>query len=161
MNQELYDFITAHRQRELRQEPLPDLSAEYAAKDLPPRARMSDRLVRLLDAETPHILPGQKIVFMRTVPKPYDCFTEDEWTAIRAEHFIHELGYISNICPDHSFLLKTGLTAAKDFADEYGRADIDALLRLTERYREEAVREGGLCCIMKARQVCQAVEGGG
>ncbi len=142
MNRELYDFITSHRQRELRRDPLPDLSAEYAEKQLSPRARMSDRFVRVMDAETPHILPGQKIVFMRTVPKPYDCFTEDEWTAIRAEHFIHELGYISNICPDHAFLLKTGLTAAKEFADEYGKADIDALLGLVGRYREEALRTG-------------------
>ncbi|MBR5679099.1 MAG: pyruvate formate-lyase, partial [Clostridia bacterium] len=142
MNQALYDYITAHRQRELRTTVLPDLSADYAARGLSPRARMSDRFVRLMDAETPHILPGQKIVFLRTVGKPYDCFTEAEWEEIRSKHFIHELGYISNICPDHGFLLKTGLLAAKDFADEYGKADVDALLRLTERYRALAAKEG-------------------
>ena len=142
MNQALYDTIVSHRQRELRTVTLPDRSAEYAAAGLSPRARMSDRFVRLMDAETPHILPGQKIVFLRTVNRPYDCFTEAEWEKIRSEHFIHELGYISNICPDHSFLLKTGLLAARAFADEYGRADIDALLRLTERYREKALEEG-------------------
>ncbi len=142
MNRELYETITSHRHRELRREPLPDLSAEYAAKNLSPRARMSDRFCRLMNAETPHILPGQKIVFLRTVPKPYDCFTEAEWEEIRSKHFIHELGYISNICPDHSFLLKTGLLAAKDFADEYGKADIDALLDLVARYRDEALRIG-------------------
>ena len=142
MNQALYDFITSHRQRDLRTVTLPDRSAEYAAEGLSPRARMSDRFVRLMDAETPHILPGQKIVFLRTVNRPYDCFTEEEWQEIRSKHFLHELGYISNICPDHSFLLKTGLLAAKDFADEYGRADIDAVLRLTERYREKALKEG-------------------
>ena len=129
MNQALYDYITSRRQRELRTTTLPDLSGEYAARVLSPRARMSDRFVRLMDAETPHILPGQKIVFLRTVNRPYDCFTDAEWEDIRRKHFIHELGYISNICPDHGFLLKTGLLAARDFADEYGRADIDALLR--------------------------------
>lgn len=142
MNTELYEIITSHRHRALRVTTLPDLSAEYADKKLSPRARMSDRFVRLMDAEVPHILPGQKIVFMRTVGRPYDCFTEDEWAEIKSKHFIHELGYISNICPDHSFLLKTGLLAAKDFADEYGRADIDALLRLVERYRNAALAEG-------------------
>ena len=142
MNQALYDYITSRRQRELRTTTLPDLSGEYAARGLSPRARMSDRFVRLMDAETPHILPGQKIVFLRTVNRPYDCFTDAEWEDIRRKHFIHELGYISNICPDHGFLLKTGLLAARDFADEYGRADIDALLRLTERYREKALEEG-------------------
>ena len=142
MNKELFDFIVSHRQRALRTTTLPDLSAEYMAKGLSPRARMSDRFVRLMDAEVPHILPGQKIVFLRTVNRPYDCFTEDEWEEIRSKHFVHELGYISNICPDHGFLLKTGLLAAKDFADEYGKADIDALLRLVSRYRDEALKEG-------------------
>lgn len=67
MNTELYETITSHRHRALRVTTLPDLSAEYAEKKLSPRARMSDRFVRLMDAEVPHILPGQKIVFMRTV----------------------------------------------------------------------------------------------
>ena len=142
MNEELYRIITSHEHRALRGPALPDRSAAYAAEKLSPRARMSDRFVRLMDAEVPHILPGQKIVFLRTVPKPYDCFTEEEWAEIKSKHFIHELGYISNICPDHGFLLKTGLLAAKDFADEYSRADIDALLRLVERYRALAVEEG-------------------
>ncbi|MCR4905534.1 MAG: pyruvate formate-lyase [Clostridiales bacterium] len=142
MNEELYRIITSHEHRALRGPALEDRSAVYAAEKLSPRARMSDRFVRLMDAEVPHILPGQKIVFLRTVPKPYDCFTEEEWAEIRSKHFVHELGYISNICPDHGFLIGIGLEKAKDFADEYGRADIDALLRLVERYRALAVEEG-------------------
>ncbi len=142
MNQVLFDTITSHKHRAFRTTELPDLSAEYAAKGLAPRARMSDRFVRLMNAETPRILEGQKIVFLRTVKKPYDCFTEAEWADIKSKHFVHELGYISNICPDHGFLLKTGLLAAKDFADEYGRADIDALLGLVDRYRAEALIQG-------------------
>ena len=142
MNKELFDFITSHKQRELRTTTLPDRSAEYAAAGMAPMARMSDRFVRLMDAEVPHILPGQKIVFMRTVTKPYDCFTEEEWADIKSKHFVHELGYISNICPDHTFLMKKGLIAARDFADEYGKADIDALLRLVERYRALAAESG-------------------
>ncbi len=141
MNRELFDFITSHRQREYRTTELDDLSRAYAEAKMPPRARMSDRFCRLMDAEVPHILPGQKIVFMRTVKKPYDCFTEEEWDEIKEKHFIHELGYISNICPDHTYLMKRGLLAVRDSADEYSKADIDALLRLTERYKEEAERE--------------------
>jgi len=142
MNQELFRIITSHEHRSLRTVTLPDLSAEYASKNMAPRARMSDRFVRLMNAETPHILPGQKIVFLRTVNKPYDCFTEDEWKDIKAKHFIHELGYISNICPDHSYLLKKGLLAARETADEYAKADIDALLNLVSRYRDLALSEG-------------------
>ncbi|MBQ8368596.1 MAG: pyruvate formate-lyase, partial [Clostridia bacterium] len=142
MNTPLYTLITSHGHRKLRTTTLPDRSAEYAAANLPPRARMSDRFVRLMNAEVPHILPGQKIVFMRTVNKPYDCFTEDEWAEIKSKHFIHELGYLSNICPDHGYLLKKGLLAAREEADEYAKADIDALLDLTSRYRALAIAEG-------------------
>ena len=141
MNRELFDFITSHRQREYRTVELDDLSRAYAEAKMPPRARMSDRFCRLMEAEVPHILPGQKIVFMRTVKKPYDCFTEEEWDEIKAKHFVHELGYISNICPDHTYLMKRGLLAVRDSADEYSKADIDALLRLVEKYRLEALRE--------------------
>lgn len=142
MNQPLYDFITAHRQREFRAPELPSQAERYRAEHLSPRARMSDRFCRVMDAETPHILQGQLIVFLRTVPRPYDCFTEDEWNDIRSRHFIHEQGYLSNICPDHTFLMKRGLLAVRDSADEFARADIDALLRLVDRYRDEAVRIG-------------------
>lgn len=142
MNQPLYDFITAHRQREFRAPELPSQAERYRAEQLSPRARMSDRFCRVMDAETPHILPGQLIVFLRTVPRPYDCFTEDEWNDIRSRCFIHEQGYLSNICPDHTFLMKLGLLAVRDSADEFARADIDALLRLVDRYRDEAVRIG-------------------
>ncbi|MBO5258597.1 MAG: pyruvate formate-lyase [Clostridia bacterium] len=142
MNQPLYDFITAHRQREFRLEPIPSQAERYKAEGLSPRARMSDRFCRVMDAEVPHILPGQKIVFLRTVPRPYDCFTEDEWNAIRSHHFLHEQGYVSNVCPDHTYLMKRGLLAVRDCADEFAKADIDALLRLVARYRDEALRTG-------------------
>ena len=75
MNQPLYDFITAHRQRDYRTCAIPSQAERYKAEGLCPRARMSDRFCRVMDAEVPHILPGQKIVFLRTVPRPYDCFT--------------------------------------------------------------------------------------
>ncbi len=142
MNQPLYDFITAHRQREFRVDALPSQAERYKAEGLSPRARMSDRFCRVMDAETPHILPGQKIVFLRTVPRPYDCFTEDEWNVIRSHHFLHEQGYLSNICPDHTYLMKRGLLAVRETSDAYAKADIDALLRLVARYRDEAVRIG-------------------
>lgn len=142
MNTELYNFITSHKQKEFRTTVLPDIAEEYMSAGLSPRARMSDRFVRLMDAEVPHILPGQKIVFMRTVNRPYDCFTEDEWVQIKSKHFVHELGYLSNICPDHTYLMKRGLLAVREASDEYARADIDALLRLTERYRLLAIEEG-------------------
>ncbi len=142
MNQPLYDFITTHRPREFRLDPLPSQAERYQSEGLSPRARMSDRFCRVMDAEVPHILPGQKIVFLRTVPRPYDCFTQDEWNAIRSHHFLHEQGYVSNVCPDHTYLMKRGLLAVRESADEFAKADIDALLRLVGRYRDEAIRTG-------------------
>ena len=49
------------------------------------------------EAQSPHILPGQKIVLMRTVPDLPDVLTEDEWNEIKKTAHVHERGYISNI----------------------------------------------------------------
>jgi len=73
--------------------------------------RMTLRLELLFSQERPLILPGQKIVFMRTVTDLPDIYTAPEWEKIKSEHFIHELGYISNICADYASTIAVGLDA--------------------------------------------------
>ena len=79
---------------------------------------------------------------MRTVKQIPDCFTEEEWAEIKQKHFIHELGYMSNLSPDYERVIRVGLQSLYDDADEYGKRIINAILNLTERYREEAVKAG-------------------
>lgn len=118
------------------------LAEEYKREGLDARERMTRRFELLSSLERPVLLPDEKICFMRTVKTIPDCFTEDEWDALRREHYIHELGYMSNLSPDYEGVIADGLLARRKTADIYGKRMIDAIIRLSDRYRAEAERQG-------------------
>ncbi|MBQ4606481.1 MAG: pyruvate formate-lyase, partial [Clostridia bacterium] len=96
-NQTLYTCITSHEHHAFRRNSIPSRAEEYHAAGLTPAQRMSARFCEMAaeEAAHPHILPGQKIVLMRTLPNGPDVLTPEEWEEIKKEHFIHESGYIS------------------------------------------------------------------
>jgi len=142
MNQALYTYITEKRHHAHRRAYAGPSGAQYAAEGLPPRARMADRFARLCAQETPHFLPGQKLAFLRTVTGLPDVMSEAEWAEIRAHHFVHELGYVSNLSPDYASVIRVGLLEVKRTADAASAREIDALLSLAARYRAAAEAEG-------------------
>lgn len=109
---------------------------------LSPAERMCYRFEELCKAETPVILPDEKICFMRTVKNIPDIFSESEWENIKKEHFIHELGYMSNLSPDYVGIIKDGLLKRAETADEYGKRQINCIIDLADRYRNEAEKIG-------------------
>ena len=139
---ELLQYIIEKKHHQFRKTVDWDLGKEYSEKGLTPVERMTDRFERLTAAETPVILPDEKICFMRTITNIPDCFTEEEWKEIKSKHFIHELGYISNMCPDYGMVISRGLLDIRETADEYSKRSIDAIIRLADRYKEEAIRQG-------------------
>lgn len=143
-NEALYTYITSHAHHAFRRPALSSRAVEYQKAGLTPAERMSARFCEMAaeEAKDPHILPGQKIVLMRTLPNGPDVLTPEEWDEIKKDHFIHESGYISNICPDHLSLIRTGFKAARVGADPLSVADLDALSALCESYRQEAMRTG-------------------
>ena len=146
MSKILYDFLVARKHHTYRRD-LPeteDLAKNYRALGLSPIERMTRRFELLTSLETPTLLPDEKICMMRTVKKIPDCFTEDEWAEIKSRHFIHELGYMSNLSPNYADTIHAGLLARYEQADEYGKRMIDAILSLTDRYRAEAEKQGKL-----------------
>lgn len=142
MSQTLLSYILDKKHHDFRQNYDVELSKIYSEAGMTPAERMADRFERLTKAEIPHILPDEKICFMRTVKNIPDCFTEDEWKKIKAEHFIHELGYISNITPNYEKIIEKGLLAFLEEADEYGKRAINNIIALSDRYLEEAKRVG-------------------
>lgn len=104
--------------------------------------RMIFRFEQMCKAETPVFLPDEEICFLRTVTAPPDIYSEEEWQEIKKTHFVHELGYHSNLSPDYERIIKEGLAAQMHTADEYGKRFIRALLKLTERYRQAAEQTG-------------------
>ncbi len=143
MNQELYSFVVLNKSHHAyRTGTAPEVAEEYKALGLSPIERMTRRFAMMASLETPHILPGEQICFLRTVKNIPDIFTKDEWEDIRKEYHIHESGYLSNVTPNYGKVISKGLLAAAMEADDYARQDIAAILELTERYREEAMKEG-------------------
>ena len=142
MNRELYTFITEKRHHSWRHGYEGPDGTAFSAAGVPARRRMAERFCRLCESENPHILPGQQIVFMRTVTDVPDVMTEAEWKEIRAAYHVHELGYVSNLCPDYASVIRTGLREAEKKADEASKMEIEALIGLAERYREAALAEG-------------------
>ncbi|MBR3300400.1 MAG: pyruvate formate-lyase, partial [Clostridia bacterium] len=88
------------------------------------------------------ILEGEQIVFMRTVANLPDCFSEDEWKAIKENHYVHELGYMSNLSPNYYDTISSGLLQKRDQADEFGKRAIDNIIKLSDKYLNEAKIQG-------------------
>ncbi|MEE1245174.1 MAG: pyruvate formate lyase family protein [Acutalibacteraceae bacterium] len=140
--EKLYNFIVNKEHHKYRHTVDFKLSEEYSAKGISPIERMSDRFRRMCGEEKAVILEGEQIVFLRTVSNLPDIFTESEWAEIKAKHYIHELGYMSNLCPDYYDAISKGLLEKRKIADEYGKAAIDNIIMLSDKYLEEAKRQG-------------------
>ncbi len=158
-NQALYDLLLSRSYRSLRS-PFAGCEASFTDPAVPPVLRMAKRLRALYSSEAPTILPGQKIVFLRTVTDLPGIFEDDEWAEISSSHFIHELGYLSNMCADYSSTIAVGLDKRREEAEkrlEKAKAEednegiyfltallssIDAVLDLSDRYKAEALRIG-------------------
>ncbi len=143
MNKQLYDFYVIEKgHHEYRHTVDWNLADEYAEKGLSPIERMADRFTRLTDEEVPHIFEGEQIVLMRTVANLPAIFTPAEWEEISKKHFIHELGFMSNLSPNYYDTIGCGLLAKRETADEYGKQAIDNIIKLSDKYLAEAKKIG-------------------
>ena len=157
MVETLRNYILNKEHYPLRRPSGIDFAGEYAEKKLEPRARLSDRFVRICQLETPLIMPGERIVLTRTITDAnaifikeegkdridLPCmFTKEEWLDVKSNHFIHEAGFLSNVIPDFAGILSRGLLDYKKDADIYGQQMIDALIGLCDRYAAAAKEQG-------------------
>ena len=140
---QLREYIKTRQHRKVRKRLPDDLFApEFSRLGLCPEERMTRRFEYMASHETPVILPGELITMSRTLANIPDCFTAPEWEEIRRDHFVHELGYGSNVCIDWQGVLERGLLDYRRSADGYGRRMIDALLDLCRRYSAAARAAG-------------------
>lgn len=128
--------------------PLPDgLELSYRDPGLSDVTRTSLRLKQALALETPYLFPGEMIAFTRTVADLPFLYDDDEWAGIRARHYIHESGTVSNLSPNYASVIGSGLLAVREKLGNGElhcamRTSIDAVLDLTRRY-EDAARAMG------------------
>lgn len=139
---DLKNFIIERKHRELRHDVKVDLAEKFKAAGLTPAERMTRRFEFMCGEERPVVFENERIAFIRTVKNLPDIFTAEEWAEIKRNHYIHELGFISNVCPDYGKILEVGLNGLKDGENAYSARCIDALISLVKRYAEEAARVG-------------------
>lgn len=142
MNKILYNFILNKEHHKFRHSVDWDLAQEYSNKGLSPIERMSDRFTRLCGEEKAVILEGEQIVFLRTVSNLPAIFTDSEWEEIKSKHYIHELGFMSNLSPNYYDTIGVGLLKKRESADVYGKKAIDNIIALSDKYLEEAKKQG-------------------
>ncbi|MBQ9354711.1 MAG: hypothetical protein IJT84_03395, partial [Clostridia bacterium] len=142
MDKKLYDYIVNKGHHKYRHTVDWNLGEEYANKGLSAIERMADRFERMCNEEKAIILENEQIVFLRTVSNLPDCFTEKEWAEIKSKHYIHELGYLSNLSPNYYDTISVGLLAKRETADEFGKRAIDNIIMLSDKYLEEAKKQG-------------------
>ena len=145
MNQKYYDFVVNQKaHRALRRDYVDngELAQEYCAKGVADADRVADRLVRMFAEETPTILDGQQIVFMRTVKKQPKIYTDAEWEEIGKKYKLHELGFVSNLTPLYGRTIALGLEETRKTANDQQKREIDAILDLSDRYLAKAKELG-------------------
>ena len=125
----------------------------YRRADLKDFQRTALRLKTFLEAETPVILPGERIALLRTLPDLPTIYTDEEWAAITAKHYIHEQGRVCNLSADYEKIIGKGLIAVLDEIDlsddgansdyyDAMRMSLRAVLDLAARYAKKAREEG-------------------
>ncbi len=139
---------------------LSDFTASLKVRNLSDMQRVQERLTWVLKNEIPVILPDERIVLTRTITRIPEIFTEDEWTVIKKEHYIHESGRVCNINADYGYTIEVGLEKQRrEVSDsiktqkakgnpegvEFLEAviqSIDDIEAFTDRYGEEALKAG-------------------
>ena len=143
MNTQLYNYYVIDRTNRKERKPCPvDFAEEFAQKGLSPEERMARRFEEMCKLESPAIHPMEKIVLRRTVSTLPDCFTKAEWREIKSQHYVHELGYVSNLSPNYATTISKGFLALMDGATEYQQRMMNAIIGLCDRYKDEAVAMG-------------------
>jgi pyruvate-formate lyase len=158
--QSLLQFVLDKRHHQFRQDDEFNWASEFAALNLADLERATVRLERVLAAERAVILPGERIVGLRTIRKIPEIFTADEWVKIKQNHYIHELGRVCNISSDYETTIRLGLEARKLEAREVLKSRreqgdregceflssvirvIDAIEAWADKYAREAARQG-------------------
>ena len=142
MNKTLYNFIVNKEHHKYRHKVDWNLAEEYSSKKLSPIERMADRFERLCREEKAVVLENEQICFLRTVSNLPEIFTKDEWDEINKKHYIHELGFMSNLSPNYYDVIAIGLLKKRETADEYGKRAIDNIIKLSDKYLAEAKKQG-------------------
>jgi len=133
----LKDFFFNGQHHGVRRTPeslgLDRLAEQFAAQGIPAEKRAALLFDAMIENEEPVIFEGEQIVATRTITKVPSYFTEKEWEELKASHYLHENGMLSNISANYGAILAEGLgarrakiSARRKDADAEGALFLDA-----------------------------------
>lgn len=131
------------------------LAEDFAKGQFSHAKRMGERLVAMLQAEEPVILPNERITLLRTITTMPELYTDEE------KEKISQLDYrwwsVGNIAPGYEDVIRNGLEHYRQLAIDKGSLpsitveqkewyqvivkDIEAIYELCRRYQEKAKAE--------------------
>lgn len=141
MNKELFSYFIENKKHISRRIEAKQIAEEYKDLNLSEKERMTRRFEYLMSLEEPFILSQQNIPFVRFVKNTPEIYTDDEWNDIKKNNYIHESGYKSNLCPNYKKVLEKGLLELSKTGDEYFTRTVNAILNLTNKYKDEALKQ--------------------
>ena len=141
MNKELFSYFIENKKHISRRIEAKQIAEEYKDLNLSEKERMTRRFEYLMNLEEPFVLPQQNIPFVRFVKNTPEIYTDDEWNDIKKNNYIHESGYKSNLCPNYKKVLEKGLLELSKTGDEYFTRTVNAILNLTNKYKDEALKQ--------------------
>lgn len=113
----LKEYILDKKHHQYRRTPeslgIAALNETFRNEKLAPIDRAERMFAAMLCNETPVVLPGETILLTRTVTRVPDIFTPQEWEEIRAKHYIHESGFLSNLSANYRDMIAEGFDARK------------------------------------------------
>lgn len=118
--------------------------------------RMSKRLSLMLNAQDCVFFEDSYFIPARTTAAPPDILTEGEYNKIKETHSVHELGFMSNVCPDYTELIANGteahirlldaelISAIGERKDELiaMKESLEAVTAFAAKYKAEAEKNG-------------------
>lgn len=152
MEKYVYDYYVTKQHHKLRSE-FNEISPEkYSESGLTFTERITDRFEKLCKAQTPVILDGEKICFVRTSTCDRNILTESERNELNGK-YSNFLEFVNNITPDYYGTIASGLLEKRKDADEFGKRAIDSIIELSDRYLLEAEKQGRTDIAEVLRQV--------
>ena len=153
------DFFWNKEHHVYRSDAIPELAEDFAARQLSLTARVSEHFVHLLRMEKAVVFPFEKIAMTRTIKQREPVIFTQQELEVRKKQFPHyHYMTASNINPGYEDVIAKGLAyyrqKASDKLSKAGLstkqhefytavvADIDAIFDLTDRYHEEAIKQG-------------------
>jgi len=116
--------------------------------------RSAFRLVSMLNAQDVVFIAGERFAFTRTTKDVPDILSTEEKNEIFSKNYIHELGDVSNICPDYNFLIENGIEKAIADIEESIKVNshkkeylasckmaLEAVIEFADRYHLEAKKK--------------------